>query len=123
MNNYQKLAASLFGFLNGIKLLHLNRTGEGSYAAHVALGELYDSVADMADDIVETMQGWVGIIEFTIPAVKAPKTTTESIIWFRAQLMEFKGVSGINKMPDICNMLDELIGTLSKTLYKLQNLR
>lgn len=89
----------------------------------MALGELYDSVADMADDIVETMQGWVGIIEFTIPAVKAPKTTTESIIWFRAQLMEFKGVSGINKMPDICNMLDELIGTLSKTLYKLQNLR
>lgn len=123
MNNYQKLAASLFGFLNGIKLLHLNRTGEGSYAAHVALGELYDSVADMADNIVETMQGWVGIIEFSIPAVKAPKTTTESILWFRAQLLEFKKMSDIKEMPDISNMLDELIGALSKTLYKLNNLR
>lgn len=123
MNNYQKLAASLFGFLNGIKLLHLNRTGEGSYAAHMALGELYDSVADMADDIVETMQGWIGIIEFTIPAVKAPKTTTESILWFRAQLLEFKKMSDIKEMPDISNMLDELIGALSKTLYKLNNLR
>jgi len=109
--------------LNGIKLLHLNRTGEGSYAAHVALGELYDSVADMADDIVETMQGWIGIIEFTIPAVKAPKTTTESILWFRAQLLEFKKMSDIKEMPDISNMLDELIGVLSKTLYKLNNLR
>lgn len=123
MNNYQKLAASLFGFLNGIKLLHLNRTGEGSYAAHVALGELYDSVSDMADNIVETMQGWVGIIEFSIPAVKAPKTTTESILWFRAQLLEFKKMSDIKEMPDISNMLDELIGALSKTLYKLNNLR
>lgn len=123
MNNYQKLSASLFGFLNGIKLLHLNRTGDGSYAAHVALGELYDTVSDLADDIVETMQGWVGIIEFTIPAVKAPKTTTESILWFRAQLLEFKKMSDIKEMPDISNMLDELIGVLSKTLYKLNNLR
>lgn len=123
MNNYQKLAASLFGFLNGIKLLHLNRTGEGSYAAHVALGELYDAVSDLADTIVETMQGWAGIIEFSIPAVKAPKTTTESILWFRAQLLEFKKMSDIKEMPDISNMLDELIGVLSKTLYKLNNLR
>lgn len=123
MTNHEKLSASLFGFLNGIKLLHLNRRGEGSYAAHVALGELYDSVAGMADDIVETMQGWVGIIEFTIPAVKAPKTPTEYILWFRAQILQFKEMSDICKMPDICNMLDELIGALSKTLYKLQNLR
>ena len=41
-------------------IMHLAHLKSNSYAAHVALGDYYDSVLGFADDLVETYQGCEG---------------------------------------------------------------
>ena len=109
----------LFACANLIKLAHLKVKGPGAYAQHVALGEIYDSVSDMADDITETIQGYEGILTISIPAV----SDTEPLAYLKSERTKMIAAkSKFTSMPDIANKLDELIAVFSKGIYKLENL-
>jgi DNA-binding ferritin-like protein len=45
---------------NVLHAMHLKITGQGSYATHKALNELYDSIVDSVDEIAEAYQGYYG---------------------------------------------------------------
>lgn len=119
-SNYGQFCGDLFACADIIKIAHLKAKGPGSYAQHVALGELYDALTDMADDITETIQGYKGILTISIPAtsyqepVAYIKSKRASIIGMLEKIEE--------EMPDVSNKLQDLIGVMSKTLYKLENL-
>lgn len=119
-DNYGTFCSELFACADIIKIAHLKAKGPGSYAQHVALGELYDALTDMADDITETIQGYKGILTISIPAtsfqepVSYIKSKRASLISMLEKIEE--------EMPDVSNKLQDLIGVMSRTLYKLENL-
>jgi len=111
--------SELFACANIIKIAHLKAKGPGSYAQHVALGDLYDAVSDMADDITESVQGYEGILTISIPAT----SFMEPLAYIKGERTKMiSAKSKFASMPDIANKIDELIGHFSKTIYKLENL-
>jgi len=119
-DNYGTFCSDLFACADIVKIAHLKAKGPGSYAQHVALGELYDALTDMADDITETIQGYKGILTLSIPAtsymepVSYIKGKRATLITMLEKVEE--------EMPDVSNKLQDLIGVMSRTLYKLENL-
>lgn len=111
--------SELFACANLLKIAHLKAKGPGSYAQHVALGDLYDTVSDMADDITESIQGYEGILTISIPAT----SFMEPLAYIKSERTKMIAAkSKFASMPDIANKIDELIGHFSKTIYKLENL-
>lgn len=97
--------------------LHLKHWATTSYAAHVALGELYDGIIGKIDDVVEMYQGAVDIIgEVKLATVKGDLTDhlREEADWIEANMEEISG--GIKAVE---NALQDLTGLYYRTVYKL----
>lgn len=104
-------------------LLHFQHWRTTSYAAHMALGDLYDDIIEDIDEITECYQGKNGIIEglacgaASVPEDICGHVKTE-MDWVEANRKKIsKGNSSIE------NLLDSLIGHYQKCVYKLENLR
>lgn len=90
-----------------------------SYAQHMALGEFYDQVVDLADSFAETAQGLYGILnipyEDPVPGqiAAALDTHINNIESLR---------KAFSKPEESCllNIIDEISMLFAKTLYKIQ---
>lgn len=110
----------LFAARDYFHLAHLNISGSGAYAAHVALNEAYDGILDLTDGMVESYQGLHGIIEIVIPG------TSYSVDAISYTDMLCKEIDNNRKMfieSFMQNEIDELQKLLATTLYKLANLK
>lgn len=119
-NKYAELCGNLLHCRDVIHLNHWKVRGDGSFAAHEALGDLYDALQDHADDITELIQSYVGVMSITVPqsTAEAPLPYLEKT---RTMLVsKLKGME--TEMPDVSNKLQDLIADISKTIYKLKNL-
>jgi len=114
--------SELFAFRNDVHLAHLNVHGPAAHAAHIALNELYDAILEFADELVETYQGQYGLCDLTIRSsntlvCKDPCQVVEKIIQFvntnRACFID----------SHLQNIVDELIASVYKVYYKLENLK
>lgn len=111
------LASKLFHCRDITHLAHLRSQ---SYSEHVALNDLYDAVLDSADEITELMQGYVGILEFSIPL----SSYTPILPYLKAEQKELtKSIKDFQDMPDVQNKLQDLLAVFSKSIYKLENLK
>lgn len=90
-------AMELMNARNSFHILHLKVTGEGSYAAHKALNELYDQIPDFVDTL---MEGYQGVTEKIIKCNYIAPRTLEDV------------ADGINYLRDIYNMINKLQGKL-----------
>lgn len=103
-------------------LAHFAHWKTKSYAAHQALGELYDKLVDEVDDIVETYQGEFGLVS-GLETDQAEETgDILSIIKDDANWIKTNRIRIANGSKTIENMLDTLTGTYNKIIYKLTNL-
>lgn len=104
-------------------LLHFAHLSTQSYAAHNALGELYDSIVDTVDEIAEVYMGKFGLLKgLKCVACDQPADIIRHI-QDEAQWVE-DNRSNISKgYTPIENLIDTLIGNYSRTVYKLQNLK
>jgi DNA-binding ferritin-like protein len=98
-----------------IKLFHWSSK---SYSEHIALGELYDSLSESIDTLVESVQGETGILDIKIPQVSKeglnPITTITNVC---------KQLELVKKEDWITNQIQEILKDLYKTKYKLINLK
>ena len=115
----EELIAKVFEARNAT---HLEHWRTKSYAAHKALGNFYEDVIDLLDDLVECYQGNFGIID-KVPDVEQThngdcmKCLSDQVAWIA------KNRSKIAKnVASLENIVDELTGLYLKTLYKLENL-
>lgn len=105
------------------KIYHWQVLEEGSYAAHIALGDYYDAIGGLADGLVESFQGRYGIVrgfkQFT-----PFKEDNNPAPYFEA-LRKYVEVNRYNFTQDtyIQNQVDEVVTLIESTLYKLKNLR
>lgn len=105
-------------------MLHLLCRGPGSFAQHVALGELYEGLEDLADGLAEAYFGCASLIE-EYPGTKFPSFTTKSdALAYVTQLYEYVEEKR-EKMGDeshIQNIVDEICSLISAAKYKLKEL-
>jgi hypothetical protein len=91
-----------------------------SYAAHKALNKYYDEVVDIADGLVESLQGRYGIQRgYTSPATF--KEDDQFVNYFEA-LSKYVETIRIKIPQDsyIQNQVDELVHLIESTKYKLK---
>lgn len=106
------------------------------YAAHVAIGEYYDAVTDLLDDLIEQCQGTHKVIytdyelEPIINLQSNAKLTTANVQIVISYLEELKDFLIQNKLnvfseedSHLLNILDEIVSLIAKTLYKLNFLK
>lgn len=105
-------------------MLHLLCKGPGSYAKHVALGDLYEGLGDLADKLSESYFGCYSLIE-SYPGTKFPTFSTESSAENYVEQLYKYVEEKREKMGDeshIQNIVDEICSLVSTALYKLREL-
>jgi hypothetical protein len=115
----ETLIAGLFAARDVAHRLHLRTR---SFAAHMALGGLYDELVDLADALAESYQGKYGLLnlkaaDFTFPETDAQLFIKELATWAESA----KGAI----RPDDTHLLNEwdnVITLIYKTKYKLETL-
>lgn len=104
-----------------VHINHLLVTGTGSFAAHKAMNEFYDGVADQADTIAEAYQGATEkLLPFTGDS-KLPimKTAKDCLSYLRELYTRVDQAQKQCKYTEIINELDSVKLLIDSTKYKL----
>lgn len=107
-----------------VHIAHLRTT---SYAAHKALGNLYDEVIEHFDSLAELYQGQFGLIDFknfTVKVVK-PDDIISYLEDFCGNVTEAKKEfsDDMETMGHLVNELESVTTTIYSSLYKLKFLK
>ena len=97
---------------------HLKTT---SYAAHMALGEFYEAIVDLADSFAEAYQGRSGEL-IDIPDIRLVSNEGLNLVvelrtWIDANR------SKVCDHSEIQNLIDEIVAQCNSTIYKLKFLK
>jgi hypothetical protein len=118
-----KLFSKLFESREMAHIYHLQVNGDpGSHAKHTALGEYYDGVLDLIDDLIETFQGQYGIVE-EYATIDTKETGSKDTIEYFNELARFiKEERKCINLEDthLHSIIDDIVVLLYKTLYKLK---
>lgn len=116
----ESVASKLSSFYEQAHLYHWQTFGLGE---HEALGDLYDLVFGLKDEIIEKMMGYSNrrIKSFKVEQAKdyspgGPTVLASEIIAFAKQLQDY-GCD--NNMPDIENIAQSFSGSAAKIKYRL----
>lgn len=100
--------------------LHLKITGEGSYAAHKALGEFYEGLHGHADTLIE---GYQGVCEKILTCKDMPirslETVSDAVNYLRDMYNMINKLQGMMPYSEIVNNLDLVKDSINSTKYKL----
>ena len=103
--------------------MHLQAQGEGSYAAHVALGDYYDGIVEAVDAVAECIQGAYDTIIEPYPNAYA-NTSAEPLEYMKSLRAYVRNKR--NDLPqdsEIQNEVDTIANLINRTCYKLERLR
>ncbi len=117
---FQEFAALLFAARDFGHRAHL-RTD--TISKHLALGDFYTELTDLADKVVECYQGSEGVID--IPYLDTPAPTTDPVAEVENYLKLIQGTrdGAVGTSRALNNIVDEIEGHFLRTLYKLKNLK
>ena len=123
MFNLSEVVSTLFKARNVAHELHLKSK---SFAEHLALEELYDSLLPLTDDFAESYQGTYGIS--TQSYEEFNKQFSMNAYSFIVELLDYVTATKLlivssNLGSQLENIFDEIIATVSKTKYKIENLK
>ena len=115
-------AADLFtGLLHAATQAHILHFRTKSYAAHKALGGLYEDLPELVDKLVEAYQGLHGVIEdYPTYSVAPTDDAVKFVQACRTHLQQNR--ASVGKESELQNIVDEIAALLNTTLYKLKNL-
>jgi hypothetical protein len=105
---------------NSFHKLHLKVTGEGSYAAHIALGEFYDGLPGHADTLIEGYQGVSEkIINCKDVSPRTLDTVSDAVAYLRDIYAMVNKLQGMLPYSEIVNNLDLVKDSINSAKYKL----
>ena len=93
-----------------------------SYSEHMALGDFYEGIIEIADDFAETCQGYYGKFD-VIPSRLAVSGKIDAILEKHLALIESlrDALDGKRDRP-LQNIIDTACALYARTLYKLREL-
>jgi hypothetical protein len=104
-------------------IAHIIHLGTNSYAAHVAMNDLYNQLVEHADRFAETYQGQYGLIDFDdVHCTESFSESTKSFIESLVNWVLGKGRQCIPQDYHFLNLHDELTAMVLGIKYKLENL-
>jgi DNA-binding ferritin-like protein len=117
---FAQLMGEFLESVTSIHKLHLKITGPGSFAAHLALGDFYDKIGDLADSIVESYQGCTEKI-LPIPQVDPMKVESvdQALQFLRNMYKKVNEIQATCQHSEINNELDNVKTLINSTKYKL----
>ena len=119
-NMVSSCASELMNARTSIHKLHLKVTGEGSFAAHKALNELYDALPDHADTLVEGYQGAAEkILSYKEVAPRTLDTVEDGVNYLRDIYAMVNKLQGMLPYSEIVNNLDLVKDSINSAKYKL----
>lgn len=100
---------------------HLKTT---SYAQHMALGDFYEGIISLADDLAEAYQGRNGVIDdIPLPDGDGVQDIINTLA-AHMKWVEDNRYKAIDKSDTpLQNIVDEVVALYLRTLYKLRTLR
>lgn len=102
---------------------HLQVRGdEGSFARHEALGEYYEEVLEIIDDVIEVYQGQYGIVEnYDIIDTSGTKSK-EAVAYFEelAEYVKHARKCIVEEDTHTHSLIDDIVVLIYKTLYRLK---
>lgn len=113
----KNVIAQLFAARDIAHRLHLKTQ---SFAAHLALGDLYSALIEHADQIAEAWQGKYGVLDIPNPIFTFTET---SAVEFIKELAQFAENSRARFNPEDTNLIndwDAVISTVYAAKYKLE---
>ena len=122
-NDVSKFFSKLFESKEMAHVYHLQVRGdEGSYAAHMALGDYYEEILELIDDCIEVYQGQYGLIE-GYDIIDTKDTKTKDPVAYFEELAEYikharKCIS--EEDTHLHSIIDDIVCLIYKTLYKLK---
>ena len=119
-NMVSSCASELMNARTSFHKLHLKVTGEGSFAAHKALNELYDALPDHADTLVEGYQGAAEkILSYKEVSPRTLDTVADGVNYLRDIYAMVNKLQGMLPYSEIVNNLDLVKDALNSAKYKL----
>jgi hypothetical protein len=121
--NPAKFFSKLFESREMAHIYHLQVNGEmGSHAKHTALGDYYDVVLGLIDEMIEVYQGQYDIIEGYDVIDTKDTMSKDTIEYFKELATSIKAERKCfnNEDTHIHNIVDEVVALVYKTLYKLR---
>jgi hypothetical protein len=115
----EAIIAQLFAARDTAHRIHLRTR---SFAAHIALNELYDELLEFTDELAETYQGKYGLQN--IPNPEFIFTDHDGILFVR-ELSGWAEATRLQLNPAdtyIINEWDTLLSVIYRAKYKLENL-
>ena len=104
-------------------LLHFAHLSTKSYAAHKALGEMYDAIVDTVDEIAEVYMGKFGLLsDLECDCASVPSDIIK-YIKDEAQWVDDNRMYISKGYKPVDNLIDGLLADYSRTIYKLENLK
>jgi DNA-binding ferritin-like protein len=105
-----------------VHIYHLRAKGPGAYAAHMALGSLYDGLPDLVDSLAESMQGKMGLLNYTYEA--SFDNSGSPLSYVRGCLNYVKETRKVICQDTyVQNQIDGIEELFYSTIYKLENLQ
>lgn len=106
--------------LHGATKTHMTHLKIESYAAHMALGEFYEALPEMVDNIAEQYQGVTEkLLDYPEINVKPIKTVNEAISYMRELYNKIHKIQKDCMYSEIINELDLIKSCINKAKYKL----
>lgn len=122
-SDVEKFFSKLFESKEMAHVYHLQVKGEqGSHAKHLALGEYYESITDMIDEVIEVYQGQYDLLENYEIIDTSDTKNSEPINYFKTVatfIMENKKCIS-EKDTHIHSLIDNIVCLMYRTIYKLK---
>jgi DNA-binding ferritin-like protein len=122
-----KLGYKLMDAASCFHKLHLKVKDLGSFAAHKALGDLYEALPDHADTLIEGYQGAVErIVECSHEeeySKKVCNSVEDALSYIRELTSEVNELQAMMPYSEIVNDLDNVKSALNSAKYKLKFLK
>jgi hypothetical protein len=99
-------------------MMHLTHLQTTSFAEHKALNGYYDGILGLTDSLTESYFGTIGKrLNVKIPASEYMNSRTH-LTYMKDYVFKHRGVLGMEN-THIQNIIDEIIGLITETLYLL----
>ena len=115
-----QVVTALMNAATSLHKLHLQITGNGSFAQHIALNDLYDTMHGHADTLAEGFQGASEtLLKYENDTPVVLNTVKAAIIYLRQLNEEVTELQSIMPYSEIVNNLDLVKDSINTAKYKL----
>ena len=109
--------------LNAVTAGHIHHLTTDSFSQHMALGEFYDGIDDLADSFIEAYQGKYSKIIFAEKALFLGENGLALVQYVCDQIESYRKMPGFPQESELQNIVDELLDLADSTKYKLRFLK